>query len=108
MVANSAADCLYLTGYYRTLIKERWSVTASAWYCEPNERSPHPGVLPYKRSQPEPRRLNYCQHDGAAAGLDPAGRRDLGLVVLVTVVQSIPVVTFLAPLASNFEGLKDR
>ena len=36
------------------------------------------------------------------------GRISLLRLGLILTVQLIPVVTFLAPLASNFEGLKDR
>ena len=33
--------------YYRALIKEHRSVTTDAWYHEPDESSPQPGVSPY-------------------------------------------------------------
>ena len=61
----------------------------------PGKAFPHPGVL--LDGRPNIRRW--------AAGTRPRRGRDLGLSVKFSL---IPVVTFLAPLASNFEGLKDR
>src|SRR5271167_3481494 len=78
----------------------RGGVTVRAWYRAPHEVSPHPGVSPYKCSngtltsrqrKPSEGRTRLCQE------------QSLGLFDVF-----IPVVTFLAPLASNFEGLKDR
>ena len=74
---------------------------STVWYWRPNESSPHPDVLLYRSL------INFLTTAStvkAAAELDsdqvsePGTRHD----------QLIPVVTFLAPLASNFEGLKDR
>jgi hypothetical protein len=50
------------------LSKERWGVTTSAWYREPNESSPHPGVSP----------LYTASAIVAASGLDPADKAGPG------------------------------
>jgi hypothetical protein len=70
-------------------------VTAAACYRRPRESSPHPGVSPAP-----------AQALSSAGGTRRRSRcaAFLGLVGL----QLIPVVTFLAPLASNSEDLKDR
>ena len=54
--------------------------------------------------------LTAHQHDTMRAGLDSDGDGawDYDLQVSNAKLQLIPVVTFLAPLASNSEGLKDR
>ena len=78
---------------------ERYSVF---WYRKPDEVSPHPGVSPYMHTRVY---TNLPQHNGGQVGLDLAAYKAWDMIALV---QFIPVVTFLAPLASNSEGLKDR
>ena len=77
-------------------IRERQGVTADAWY----------------RRLPARRPRNQACRPGAPVTIGGAG---LGLGITLGLGQwtgayapPIPVVTFLAPLASNFEGLKDR
>jgi hypothetical protein len=59
-------------------------------------------MLPYKR-HPLGTPLTTTHTVMVAAGLDLNQALGPG-----TIIKLIPVVTFLAPLASNFEGLKDR
>ena len=101
--AGSAADYLYPRDFYLPTSKDRRSSRALPPTLVPrsNKTFPHPGVSPYKSS----RLLNRGEAYTKAAGLDPLELPKRGLGLYVTL---IPVVTFLAPLASNFEGLKDR
>ena len=74
----------------------------------PDESFPHPGVLPYRqrRSAASTRPRARTMVDGRTR---PGGEARPGTSMTKwSLFQLIPVVTFLAPLASNFEGLKDR
>ena len=126
--AESAADCLYSTDFYPDTPRCPLRTETVALRLVPPTYKifPHPGVSPKgslaARSRTRQRRssplsLYLSSTNGQSDltiilhvffttrmmdGLDPAGHGTWDYDEL------IPVVTFLAPLASNFEGLKDR